>query len=361
VRALAIAFKEVRQLRRDRLTVGMIVGIPLMQMLLFGYAINFDVRGLKAGVLDEANTSASRALVADLQASGVMKIVEHVRSSEELSREIRAGRIAIGVHIPADFERRKLANDRAAAQVIVDGSEPSLENIARGLAAMPLPGRSGMYDSSVRLFEVRTEFNPEKRTAVQIVPALIGVILSMTMMMFTAVSIVRERERGNLELLITTPVKSFELMIGKLLPYIFIGLLQTSLVLGIGAVLFNVPVQGSLATLYLAALIFIAATLALGLLISTIASTQTQAFQMSLFVLLPSILLSGFVFPFDGMPRLVQYIAQALPLTHFVELIRGIVLRGASIAELQVPLVKLLIFTAVIVVAVSLRFNKRLD
>jgi ABC-2 type transport system permease protein len=181
------------------------------------------------------------------------------------------------------------------------------------------------------------------------------------MMMFTAVSIVRERERGNLELLITTPVKSFELMIGKLLPYIFIGLLQTSLVLGIGAVLFNVPVQGSLATLYLAALIFIAATLALGLLISTIASTQTQAFQMSLFVLLPSILLSGFVFPFDGMPQVVQYIAQALPLTHFVELIRGIVLRGASIAELQVPLVKLLIFTGLIVAAVSLRFHKRLD
>jgi ABC-2 type transport system permease protein len=361
VRVLAIAFKEVRQLRRDRLTLGMIVGIPLMQMLLFGYAINFDVRGLKAGVLDEANTSASRALVADLQASGVMKIFEHVHSSEELSEEIRAGRISVGVHIPADFERRRLSNDRAAAQVIVDGSEPSLENIARGLTAMPLPGRNGMYEPTVRLFEVRTEFNPEKRTAVQIVPALIGVILSMTMMMFTAVAIVRERERGNLELLITTPVKSFELMVGKLLPYIFIGLLQTSLVLGLGALLFNVPVQGNLATLYLAALIFIAATLALGLLISTIASTQTQAFQMSLFVLLPSILLSGFVFPFDGMPRAVQYLAQVLPLTHFVELVRGIVLRGASIAELQVPLIKLLIFTAVIVAAVSLRFRKRLD
>ena len=361
MRALAIAFKEVRQLRRDRLTLGMIIGIPLMQMLLFGYAINFDVRGLNAGVLDEANTSASRALVADLQASGVMKMVAHVRSSAELSREMRAGRIAVGVHIPADFERRKLTSDRASAQVVVDGSEPSLENIARGLAAMPLPGRNGMYESGVRLFEVRTEFNPEKRTAVQIVPALIGVILSMTMMMFTAVAIVRERERGNLELLITTPVKSVELMVGKLLPYIFIGLLQTSLVLGLGAVLFNVPVQGSLATLYLAALIFIAATLALGLLISTIASTQTQAFQMSLFVLLPSILLSGFVFPFDGMPPLVQYIAQVLPLTHFVELIRGVVLRGASITELQVPLVKLLIFTAVIVAAVSLRFHKRLD
>jgi ABC-2 type transport system permease protein len=361
MRIFAIAFKEIRQLRRDRLTLGMIVGIPLMQMLLFGYAINFDVRGLRTGVLDEANTSASRALIADLQASGVMNVVQHVRSSAELSSEIRAGHISVGVHIPADFERRRLQSDRAAAQVIVDGSEPSLENLARGLTAMPLPARNGMYAANPRLFEVRTEFNPEKRTAVQIVPALIGVILSMTMMMFTAVAIVRERERGNLELLITTPVKSLELMIGKLLPYIFIGLIQTTLVLGLGALLFNVPVQGSLATLYLAALIFIAATLALGLLISTIAQTQTQAFQMSLFVLLPSILLSGFVFPFDGMPRFVQYLAQVLPLTHFVELIRGIVLRGASITELQLPLAKLLVFTGLIVVAVTLRFRKRLD
>lgn len=361
MRILAIAFKEVRQLRRDRLTLGMIVGIPLMQMLLFGYAINFDVRGLRAGVLDEANTSASRALVADLQASGVMTIAERVRSSAELSSEIRAGHVSIGVHIPSDFERRRLARDRAVAQIIVDGSEPSLENLARGLTAMPLPTRNGLYAPDARLFEVRTEFNPEKRTAVQIVPALIGVILSMTMMMFTAVAIVRERERGNLELLITTPVKSFELMIGKLLPYIFIGLIQTTLVLGLGALLFDVPVQGNLGTLYLAALMFIAATLSLGLLISTIAQTQTQAFQMSLFVLLPSILLSGFVFPFEGMPGIVQHIAQVLPLTHFVDLIRGIVLRGASLAELQAPFVKLLVFTALIIVAVTLRFRKRLD
>jgi ABC-2 type transport system permease protein len=361
MRTLAIAFKEIRQLRRDRLTFGMIIGIPLMQMLLFGYAINFDVRGLQAGVLDEANTSASRALVADLQATGVIKIAQYLRSSVDLSTEMRAGHISVGIHIPPDFERRRLQTDRPAAQFIVDGSEPSLENLARGLTAMPLPGRNGVYRTDSRLFEVRTEFNPEKRTAVQIVPALIGVILSMTMMMFTAVSIVRERERGNLELLITTPVRSFELMFGKLLPYIFIGLIQTSLVLGLGALLFDVPIQGNLATLYLAALIFIAATLSLGLLISTIAQTQTQAFQMSLFVLLPSILLSGFVFPFDGMPRAVQYLAQVLPLTHFVELIRGIVLRGASLAEVPVPLLKLLLFTGVVSVVVTLRFHKRLD
>lgn len=361
MRIFAIAFKEIRQLRRDKLTFGMIIGIPLMQMLLFGYAINFDVRGLQAGVLDEAHTSASRALIADLEATGVMTIREHVSSSAELSSEIRAGRISIGIHIPPDFERRRLQADRAVAQVIVDGSQPSLENVARGLAGMPMPTRAGMGDASTPVFEVRTEFNPEKRTAVQIVPALIGVILTMTMMMFTAVAIVRERERGNLELLITTPVSSFELMIGKLVPYIFIGLIQTTLVLGLGAVLFDVPIQGNLATLYLAALLFIAATLALGLLVSTLAQTQTQAFQMSLFVLLPSILLSGFVFPFEGMPRVVRQLAQVLPLTHFVELIRGVVLRGASLAEIQAPFYKLLIFTVVVIAAVTLRFRKRLD
>jgi ABC-2 type transport system permease protein len=357
----AIAFKELRQLRRDRLTFAMIVGLPLMQMLLFGYAINFDVRNLRAGVLDEANTTASRALVADLQASGVVRIDSYSGSSAALSHQLQSGRIALAVHIPPDFERRRLDGDRPVAQIIVDGSQPGLENIARGLASMPLPGRSGDYQPLRRNFEIRTEYNLEKRTAVQIVPALIGVILSMTMTMFTAVAIVRERERGNLELLITTPVTAFELMLGKLLPYVLIGLTQTTLVLILGSLLFRVPIRGDLLSLYLAALVFIGATLALGLLISTVARNQTQAFQMSLFLLLPSILLSGFVFPFDGMPRVAQWIAQVLPLTHFVELIRGIVLRGAVLSDLQLPLYKLLALLAVVLTIVTLRFRKRLD
>jgi ABC-2 type transport system permease protein len=226
---------------------------------------------------------------------------------------------------------------------------------------MPLTGRAGIYSSSRQVFEVRTEYNPEKRTAVQIVPTLIGVILTMTMTMFTAMAIVRERERGNLELLITTPASSFELMLGKLLPYVFIGLIQATLVLLLGVLLFEVPINGSLWAFYLAALLFIAATLTLGLIASTLAQTQIQAFQMSIFVLLPSILLSGFVFPFDGMPQAARWIAQFLPLTHFVELVRGIVLRGAGLAELQVPIYKLLAFTAVALTVVTLRFHKRLD
>jgi ABC-2 type transport system permease protein len=360
-RIFAIATKEIRQLRRDRLTFGMIVGIPLLQMLLFGYAINFDVRGLSAGVVDEARTSMSRALVANMQASGVVRVQEYAASIGDLRRSLRSGEVSIGIYIPPDFERRRLVGDRPLAQLLVDGSEPTIENIARAFVAMPLPARAGVYRTGRQVFEVRTEYNPEKRTAVQIVPALIGVILTMTMTMFTAVAIVRERERGNLELLITTPASPLELMLGKLVPYVFIGLIQTTLVLLLGVLLFQVPINGSLVAFYLAALLFIAATLTLGLIASTLAQTQMQAFQMSIFVLLPSILLSGFVFPFDGMPQVARWIAQLLPLTHFVELVRGIVLRGAGLAELQVPIYKLLAFTAVALTVVTLRFHKRLD
>jgi ABC-2 type transport system permease protein len=360
-RIFAIATKEIRQLRRDRLTFGMIAGIPLLQMLLFGYAINFDVRGLSAGVVDEARTSMSRALIADMEASGVVRVREYDASIAALRRRLRSGEVSIGVYIPADFERRRLVGGRPLAQLLVDGSEPTIENIARAFVAMPLPHRAGVYGGARQVFEVRTEYNPEKRTSVQIVPALIGVILTMTMTMFTAVAIVRERERGNLELLITTPASPLELMLGKLVPYVFIGLIQTTLVLLLGVLLFHVPINGSLLAFYFAALLFIAATLTLGLIASTLAETQMQAFQMSIFVLLPSILLSGFVFPFDGMPQVARWIAQLLPLTHFVELVRGIVLRGAGLAELQVPIYKLLAFTAVALTVVTLRFHKRLD
>jgi ABC-2 type transport system permease protein len=360
-RILAVATKEIRQLRRDRLTFGMIVGIPLMQMLLFGYAINFDVRGLEGGVVDEANTSMSRALIADIEATGLIRLKRHSGSIAHLEGALRSGDITIGIYIPADFERRRLDRDRPLAQLLVDGSEPGIENLARGVSMMPLASRSGIYMQRPATFEVLTAYNPEKRTAVQIVPALIGVILSMTMMLFTAVAIVRERERGNLELLITTPATPFELMVGKLLPYVAIGLIQTTLVLWLGVVLFDVPINGSLAALYVAALLFIAATLALGLLISTLAQTQTQAFQMSFVLLLPSILLSGFVFPFDGMPKAAQWLAQALPLTHFIELIRGIVLRGSDLGDLTTPAYKLAIFLGLALTLVTLRFHKRLD
>lgn len=360
-RLFAIMDKEVRQLARDRLTFGMILGIPLMQMLLFGYAINFDVRDLRAAVVDEARTSRSRALVADMQASGVVRFEAASPDVPDLRRRLSAGEVSVGVVIPRDFERRRLGSDRAAVQLLVDGSEPMVEAVARGLSQVPLPARDGDYRRSAPVFEMLTEYNPERRTAVQVVPALIGVILNMTMVIFTAVAIVRERERGNLELLITTPVRSWELMAGKLVPYVIIGLVQTTLVLVVGVTAFDTPVNGSVLDLYLAAALFIAATLTLGLLISTLAKTQMQAFQLSFMTMLPSILLSGFVFPFDGMPPVAQWLAQALPLTHFVEMVRAIVLRGASLADVGVPAAKLAVFLAVTLTIALRRFRKRLD
>jgi ABC-2 type transport system permease protein len=360
-RMLAIASKETRQLRRDRVTFGLIVGIPALQILLFGYAINFDVRGLDAVVLDQARTSLSRRLVADLAATQVMDIAVQADSEQAFRLAMQRGDAALGVVIAPDLERRLAEGDRPAVQIVVDGSQPALENVAQGLAALPMLRRPGIQPPGSPAVSIRIEYNPQKRTAVQVVPALVGTILNITMVIFTAGAVVRERERGNLELLITTPVSRGQLMTGKLLPYIVIGLVQTSLILLIGHLLFHVPIVGSLLELYLAAALFIAATLALGLFISTIARTQFQAFQIAFMTMLPSILMSGFMFPFEGMPRVAQVIAQVLPLTHFVEVVRGIVLRGAHLSDMSVPLGKLGLFLAVMLTAAVLRFHKRLD
>lgn len=360
-RIRAIASKEVRQLGRDRLTLGMIVGIPLLQIVLFGYAINLDVRHLRAAVADEAQTSYSRRLAMDLQASQVLRYTAPARSAADLERMLRSGEIVVGVYIPHDFERRLQDPRRPAVQLMVDGSDPSILSVASQLLDAPLPARMGEATPAAARFALRTYYNPERRSAVQIVPALIGVILTMTMTLFTAVAIVRERERGNLELLITTPVGTLELMLGKLLPYVVIGLVQVTIVLLVGSLLFGVPFRGDLAHLYGAAFVFIAASLALGLVISTVATTQFQAMQMAFFFFLPSILLSGFMFPFDGMPRPAQVIAEVLPLTHFVRIVRGIVLRGASLGELLRDVWPLLLFFAVTLTFAVKRFHKRLD
>ncbi|HUG99953.1 MAG TPA: ABC transporter permease [Gammaproteobacteria bacterium] len=360
-RVRAIASKEVRQLRRDRLTLGMVMGIPLMQIILFGYAINLDVRHLRAAVADQAGTQYSRQLVMGLQASQVIELVAAVESAAEIEQLMRAGEIVVGVYIPPDFERRLQDPARPAAQLLVDGSDPAILGVAGQLVDMPPPGRPGRIGPPARVFELRNYYNPERRSAVQIVPALIGVILTMTMVLFTAVAIVRERERGNLEFLITTPVGTLELMLGKLLPYVLIGLLQVTIVLVVGQLLFGVPFRGQLDDLYIAALVFIAASLALGLLISTLARSQFQAMQMTFFFFLPSILLSGFMFPFDGMPRPAQLIAELLPLTHFVRMVRGIMLRGAELGELWTEIQALLLFFLVVMTFAVLRFRKRLD
>jgi len=360
-RLLAVTRKEVRQLRRDRLTFAMIFGMPMMQILLFGYAINTDVRNLKTAVADEANTHLSREFIVQLGETQVVDIRQRVDSAADLEALLRTGEISIGVAIPPDFDRRVIDPNRSAVQLLVDGSDPTVLGVANQLRNMPIAFDSGHRQKSQSAVEVRPYYNPERRTPVNIVPGLMGVILTMTMMIFTAVAIVREREHGNLELLINTPVTSLELMTGKILPYIAIGLVQLALILAIGDLLFDVPVRGSVLDLYIAASLFIAANLALGLFVSTMVSTQFQAMQATFFLMMPSILLSGFMFPFDGMPVVAQYLGEALPITHFIRLTRGIMLREATLGDLPGELIFLGVFAAVAMTAAALRFSKRLD
>lgn len=361
-RLFAVMQKELRQLRRDRITFAMIVGIPIVQMLMFGYAINTDVRDLQAAVADQAGTQLSREFIARLQETQVVDIDRSVATARELEKLMRRGEIAIGVLIPPDFDRRVVDDRRAAAQLLVDGADPTILGVARRLREMPLSFDTMRPRQEAHPpIELRPYYNPERRTAVYIVPGLIGVILTLTMMLFTAVAIVREREHGNLELLIATPVSTLELMIGKIVPYIAIGLVQLALIAGVGRLLFDVPVRGSVVDLYIAAAAFIAANLALGLLVSTLVRSQFQAMQVTFFVLLPSILLSGFMFPFDGMPRLAQYLGELLPNTHFIRMTRGIMLREASLRDLAGELAILLGFAAVALTLAVARFSRRLD
>ncbi len=370
-RLWAIVTKELRQLRRDRMTAAMIVGIPVIQLTLFGYAINTNVRGLHAGIVDQAHTTASRALLMDLLATDVVMPTETADTPQQLMDLIRRGRISVGIVVPPDFERRR-AEGREAVQILVDGSDTAVQSAAAQLAQAPIGNTAqAPITSATRAPATSTPpagqvsvvsfYNPERRSAVNIVPGLIGVILTMTMVLFTGIAIVRERERGNMELLIATPLTSSELMIGKVLPYIAIGLVQTTVVLSLGVWLFDVPIRGTLLDVYGAAGLLILANLALGLLISTRASTQFQAMQMSFFVFLPSILLSGFMFPFAGMPRVAQWIAEVLPLTHFLRLIRGVMLRGGALWELWPDIAALLAFIVVMMTLAISRFRKRLD
>jgi ABC-2 type transport system permease protein len=315
-RLLAIVVKELRQLRRDRVTLAMIVGIPVMQLVLFGYAINLNLRGLDAGIADQANTSASRALVMDMVATGVIAPTMSARSPQELMEALRRGEIDIGVVVPPDFERRRFDGSEAV-QVLVDGSDTVVQSAAVQLAQLPLdtaPTSNAKTDRSRGggQIAVVSFYNPERRSAVNIVPGLIGVILTMAVLL-------------------------------------------------LGLWLFDVPIRGSALDVYFAAVLLILANLTLGLLISTQAQSQFQAMQMTFFVFLPSILLSGFMFPFAGMPRVIQWFAEVLPLTHFLRIIRGVMLRGANLLELWQEVLALLAFTAVMMTLAILRFRKRLD
>lgn len=359
-RLWAIMIKELRQLRRDRITLAMIIGMPVLQLVLFGYAINLNLRHLPAAVADQAQTAGSRAAVQDMLASGVIELRATAQSPQQLIDLLREGRVSVAIAVPPDYERRKL-DGREAIQVMVDGSDNVVQSAAAQLAQYPLNQPGDFHAMAEQPISVVSFYNPERRSPVNIVPGLVGVILTMTMVLFTAVAIVRETERGNMELLITTPVSRTELMIGKVLPYAAIGLVQTSMVLLLGVWLFKVPIRGSLWDVYMAASLLILANLSLGLLISTRAKSQFQAMQMTFFVFLPSILLSGFMFPYDGMPRPAQWISELLPLTHFMRLIRGIMLRGATLGDLWHDSVALAAFIAIMLTLAIRLFHKRLD
>ncbi|MBZ9566400.1 ABC transporter permease [Modicisalibacter tunisiensis] len=359
-RLLAVIVKELRQLRRDRLTFAMIVGIPVMQLILFGYAINLDVRGLDAAVVDQAGTAHSREIIDAIGASQVLDLRYRVATPQAAEALLRAGRVSTALVVPADLEARLARDDRPALQLVVDGADQVVQATARQLARFPVAGDAG-WTRRINPVEVVNYYNPERRAPINTVPGLIGVILTMTLVMFTAIALVRERENGNLELLIATPLSRWELTLGKVVPFIAIGLVQVTLVLLLGGVLFAVPIRGSLGDLYLAALVFIVANLALGIFLSTLARSQFQAMQLAVFTFLPQILLSGFMFPFAGMPRAARWVAELLPLTHFLRLIRGIMLRGAGLAELWPSLAALGVFTLLMLGLTVSRLRKRLD
>ncbi len=364
LRLLAVAIKEFRQLSRDRITFGMIVMIPLGQLLLFGYAINTNVRDLPAGMVDLSNSAAARYIEQTVNATGVVQIQQHYRTPQEAQAAIVAGKVRAVLVFPADLAAR-LVQGREVGQWLIDGSDSVVSSAMLGLTRLPLDQvilePKAERHLSKPTFTMSIFYNPERRSAVNIVPGLVGIILTMTMILFTSAAIVRERERGNLELLITTPIKPMELMLGKIIPYVLIGFIQVFIILTLGHLVFDVPMRGRVVDLFVVTLVFIAASLTLGLILSTIAKTQLQAMQMTIFVLLPSILLSGFMFPYEAMPNPAQWLAEVLPATHYIRLVRAVVLREAQVAQVAPDIFWLMGFTVVGLTIASLRFKKRLD
>jgi ABC-2 type transport system permease protein len=372
LRTLVVAWKELLQLRRDRLTLAMMAVLPVMQLLLFGYAINTDVRHIPTLVDDHDRSAESRDLARRMEATGFYDLVGEVHGYDDIERALRSGEARAAIVVPARFGADVQSGRTAQVQLVVDGSDPQIVGSAENTAASLVGVRSEqirvdeLSRAGERLAPVPIEltpdilYNQDQRTAVYIVPGLIAILLTMTMVMLTSMALARERERGTLEQLIVSPVKPVELIVGKILPYVAIGYVQMTLILVFGRYVFDVPIRGSLGLLYALAFLFIAANLAIGLFFSTLAKTQQQAMQMSFFFFLPNILLSGFMFPFEAMPRPAQWLSQALPLTHFLRIVRGIVLKGSSFDDLHVELVWLTGILVALVTFSSLRFRKKL-
>lgn len=363
-RIISVLYKEFLQMRRDRMTLGLIFMLPLVQLLLFGYAIQTEVKHIPTVVFDQSLSVESREMLDSFSASGYFDVTYVAGNFTDVNKMIDSGQAKVGIIFPPDFADNIKRGMPGSIQVIVDASDNMVANQAIAIAnsigliksqqvlASKVPG-GPPYD-----IRIRPWYNPDGITAYYMVPAILGIIVTMTMVIMTSIGIVRERERGTMEQLIVTPIRPYELMIGKIVPYIVLGYLQITVALLVGVLVFQVPIRGNLLELYLLTLFFITASLGLGILISNIAKTQMQAFQMSFFVMLPSILLSGFMFPRDAMPKFIYYLSAIIPLTYYLDIIRGIVLKGIGFQYLVGQVISLLVFSVVLLTLSILKFKK---
>jgi ABC-2 type transport system permease protein len=363
----AMLVKEFLQLRRDRVSFAMIVVMPLMQLMLFGYAINTTPRNLPTAVLLQENSDLARSILAALENTKYFKITQLPRTTAELDGLLASGKVLFAIEIPAGFERSVRRGDKPAMLVAADATDPVASGSALsalGMAVQTALTHDRLVPEKPEMpFEIRAHarYNPAGQTQLNIVPGLVGTILTMTMLIFTALSVTREIERGTMENLLAMPITSVEIMLGKIIPYVFVGFVQATLIVGIGVLLFGVPIIGNLAVLAFLSTLFIAANLSIGYTFSTIAQNQLQAIQMSFMFFLPNILLSGFMFPFAGMPNWAQWIGEALPLTHYLRIVRSIMLKGSSLADLQYDALALFVLMLIAMTIAVTRFRRTLD
>jgi ABC-2 type transport system permease protein len=363
----AMLLKEFLQLRRDRLTLATMITIPLMQLLLFGYAINSMPRDLPTAVLLQENSDVGRVILKALENSRYFKVTRQVRDEAEFDEALQSGNALFGVEIPAEFERALRRGDRPALLVAADATDPVASGSALGalgqIVQTALANEHAIPDSTAPPFEIRphARYNPAQVSALNIVPGLLGTILTLTMLIFTALSVTREVERGTMENLLSMPIDPLEIMLGKITPYIVIGFLQATLIVAAAVFLFRVPLLGDVSLLAALSTLFIATNLSVGYTFSTLAQNQLQAIQMAMMYFLPNMLLSGFLFPFAGMPKWAQWVGETLPLTHFVRIVRAIMLKGASLSVLHFDVAALAVLMLIAMTIAVLRFRRTLD
>jgi ABC-2 type transport system permease protein len=363
----AMLVKEFIQFKRDRVSFAMIIMIPLVQLMLFGYAINTNPRNLPTAVLMQESTDLSRSILAALENTKYFRVTQLPHSEAEVDELLASGTVLFAIEIPAKFERSVRRGDKPPMLVIADATDPVASGTALGTLNMVLQ-TALLHDRAVPAsltmpFEIRTHarYNPAAITALNIVPGLVGTILTLTMLIFTALSVTREIERGTMENLLSMPITPVEIMLGKIIPYVLVGFVQAALIIGIGVTLFDVPIVGNLAMLSALSTLFIATNLSIGYTFSTVAQNQLQAMQMSMMFFLPNILLSGFIFPFAGMPIWAQWIGEALPLTHYIRIVRSIMLKGSNLADLHYDAIAMFVLMLIAMTIAVTRFRRTLD